>query len=149
MGDFGVGVSPRGARRHPQQRGAGAELSRSRLEAATSLRQLGPRGERVIRSPRLQPAGTWALSISLALDEAQRDTGASNEMRLRQASPEDGGDGCTHFLRASLLLLLKLQVSGAGSSFSGGLGLPTFAAPTFPARLPKKAIYLAPLRGQR
>lgn len=96
VGDFwGRGV-PRSARQHTWQRGAGAELGRSHLEAATSLRQLGPRGERVIGSPRLQPAGTWALSISLALDEAQRDAGTGNEMRLRQASPEggcDGGDG--------------------------------------------------------
>lgn len=68
-----------------QQQGAGAELGRSRLEVATSLRQLGPRGKQVIRSPRLQPAGTWVLSISIALDQAQRDAGASNEMRLCQA----------------------------------------------------------------
>lgn len=62
--------------------GARAELGRSRLEAATSLHQLGPCGERVIRSPQLQWAGTWALSIIPALEEAQRDAGASNEMRL-------------------------------------------------------------------
>lgn len=59
-----------------------AELGRCLLEAATSLCQLGPRGEWVIRSPQLQRAGTWALSIIPALDEAQRDTGASNEMWL-------------------------------------------------------------------
>lgn len=77
--------------------------------------------------------------------------GVGNEMCLRQASLKgggDGGNGCTHFLGASLSLLLKLQVSGAGSSFPGGLGLPTFAAPTFPAGLPKKAVYLALLQGQ-
>lgn len=39
------------------------------------LSQLRLCGERVIRSLLLQPAGTWALSISLALDEAQRDAG--------------------------------------------------------------------------
>lgn len=69
----------------------------------------------VIRSPWLQPAGTWALSISRALDEAQRDAAAGNEMWLCQTLPEGGGHGCTHFLGASLLLLLKWQVSGVGS----------------------------------
>lgn len=60
-----------------------------------------------------------------------------------------GGDGCTHFLDASLSLLLKLQGLGTELSFPGGLSLTTFAAPTFPAGLPKKAIYLAPPQGQR
>jgi len=124
----------------------GTGLGRSRLEAATSLRQLGPRGEQVIRSARLQPAGTWALSISLALGEAQRDEGADNEMRSCQASPEGGGDGCTRCLGASLSLGLKSRVSGAGS---WQFGFTQLCSTRLSCRFSLKKQFIQPRRGDR
>lgn len=123
-------------------------VGRSRLEAATPLHQPGPRGQRVIRFPRLA-LGPYQLG----------GCGAGNEVRLRQpcprfpkatASPE-ARDGPAGLPGCSSLVWAEITDFGASSPSLAGWSSPFLQ---HPAVLPIEVNYFAMVlgmdrRGQR
>lgn len=155
---WGSGSKNRDARKHGEGGEMGMKLpgavlqrsgvGRSCLEAATPLHQPGPRGQRVIRFPRLA-LGPYQLG----------GCGAGNEVRLRQpcprfpkatASPE-ARDGPAGLPGCSSLVWAEITDFGAPSPSLAGWSSPFLQ---HPAVLPVEVNYFAVVlgtdrRGQR